>query len=129
MRRALNLTRVLMNGMLSFLLFAGSLHVDMDDLKAHKLPILVLATLGVLISTAIVGLGSYGLFGLLGIDVPLSYCLVFGSLIAPTDPVAVLGIMRAAGAAKAHEVKVVGESLFNDGIGVVVFTVLLAIDV
>ena len=126
MLHELNLTRVLMNGMLSFLLFAGSLHVDMDDLKAHKLPILVLATLGVLISTAIVGLGSYGLFGLLGIDVPLSYCLVFGSLIAPTDPVAVLGIMRAAGAAKAHEVKVVGESLFNDGIGVVVFTVLLA---
>lgn len=126
MLHELNLTRVLMNGMLSFLLFAGALHVDMDDLKAHKLPIMVLATIGVMISTVLVGFGSYGLFELLGIHVPLAYCLVFGSLIAPTDPVAVLGIMRAAGAAKDHEVKVVGESLFNDGIGVVVFTVLLA---
>lgn len=117
----------LMHGMLSFLLFAGALHTDMDTLKKWAMPIAVLASVGVLISTFVVGFGAYGIFSMLGFDVPLMYCLVFGALITPTDPVAVLGIMKAAGAPKAVEIKVIGESLFNDGVGVVVFTVLLAI--
>jgi CPA1 family monovalent cation:H+ antiporter len=117
----------LMHGMLSFLLFAGALHTDMDTLKRWAMPIGILASVGVLISTFLIGFGAYGVFSLFGFEVPMLYCLVFGALITPTDPVAVLGIMKAAGAPKAVEIKVIGESLFNDGVGVVVFTVLLAI--
>jgi CPA1 family monovalent cation:H+ antiporter len=123
----IDFAEALMHGMLSFLLFAGALHTDMDTLKKAAIPIAVLASVGVLISTFVIGLGSYGIFSGLGLEVPLLYCLVFGALITPTDPVAVLGIMKAAGAPKAVEIKVIGESLFNDGVGVVVFTVLLAI--
>jgi CPA1 family monovalent cation:H+ antiporter len=116
---------LLMHGMLSFLLFAGALHMNLDDLLAEKVPILSLATAGVLISTAIIGLGSYALFQLAGVTVALPYCLVFGALISPTDPIAVIGIMKTAGAPKRLEVKMAGESLFNDGVGIVVFLVLL----
>jgi len=116
----------LMHGMLSFLLFAGAMHVDLGALLERKGPILTLASIGVAISTAVVGYGSYLLFSLVGIDVPLAYCLVFGALISPTDPIAVLAIMKSMGAPPSLEVKVGGESLFNDGIGVVVFTGLLA---
>ena len=123
----IDFTEALMHGMLGFLLFAGALHTDLERLRAWFAPIATLATVGVLISTVAIGLGAYVIFGALGLEVALPWCLVFGALVSPTDPVAVLGIMRAAGAPESVEIKVVGESLFNDGIGVVVFTVLLAI--
>lgn len=117
----------LMNGMLSFLLFAGALHVNLNDLARMKWVILILATVGVVISTFIVGYLSFYLLGLLGLDVPLIHCLLFGALISPTDPIAVMGILKTLGAPKSLETKIAGESLFNDGVGVVVFTVLLGI--
>lgn len=117
----------LMHGALSLLLFGGALHVNLGDLLERKWTILVLATVGVCLSTAIVGVGSWYIFGALGLAVPLKHCLVFGALISPTDPVAVLGIMTSLKAPKSLETKVAGESLFNDGVGVVVFLVLLGI--
>ncbi len=123
----IDFAEALMHGMLSFLLFAGALHTNMDALRKWAKEIAVLASIGVLISTAAIGVGSFFVFSALGFEVPFAYCLVFGALITPTDPVAVLGIMKAAGAPKDTEIKVIGESLFNDGVGVVVFTALLAI--
>jgi CPA1 family monovalent cation:H+ antiporter len=125
----INFSEALMHGMLSFLLFAGAMHTDLTKLQRWAAPIGILASLGVLISAGIIGLASFYLFGALGLDVPFLYCLVFGALITPTDPVAVLGIMKAAGAPEDIEIKVVGESLFNDGVGVVLFTVLVSIAV
>lgn len=125
----IDFTEALLEGMLGFLLFAGALHTDLDSLKKEFGPIMALASIGLFISTAIVGVGSWYIFGLFGVEVSLIYCLVFGSLISPTDPVAVLGIMRAAGAPEEIEVKIVGESLFNDGFAVVLFSVLLGIAV
>ena len=121
--------KALMHGMLSFLLFAGALHVNLDDLAAQKWVISLLATLGVVISTFVVGLLSWWLLGRLGIDLPLIYCLLFGALISPTDPIAVLGILKTANAPKSLETKITGESLFNDGIGVVVFLVIFSVAV
>ena len=118
---------VLMKGMLSFLLFAGALHVDLGGLLSRKWAIGTLATVGVLISTAIVGTVMYLVVGLFGLDIPLAWCLVFGALISPTDPVAVLGILKTVTVPKSLEVKIAGESLFNDGVGIVVFTILVAI--
>ena len=123
----IDFSEALMHGMLGFLLFAGALHTDFDRLRAWIGPIATLATVGVLLSTTVIGLGAYGVTQVIGIEVPLAWCLVVGALVSPTDPVAVLGIMKAAGAPKSVEIKVVGESLFNDGVGVVVFSVLLAI--
>lgn len=117
--------RALMHGMLCFLLFAGSLHLDFEDLRQQGLPIAFLATLGVVLSTVLVGLATFWLFPVLGHPVPLLHCLLFGALISPTDPVAVLGMLKSAGAPRALEAKLAGESLFNDGVAVVVFTVLL----
>ncbi|MCA9557334.1 MAG: sodium:proton antiporter [Myxococcales bacterium] len=114
-------------GMLSLLLFAGALHTDLSLLKEKALPILTLATVGIVISTAAAGGVAWLVFRAVGLDLPLSWCLVFGALISPTDPIAVLGIMKAAGAPPSLEIKVIGESLFNDGVGVVVFAVLLAL--
>jgi CPA1 family monovalent cation:H+ antiporter len=116
----------LMEGMLSFLLFAGALHVDLAGLLSRKWAVGTMATLGVLISTALVGFGFKAVTLLFGIDLPLVWCLVFGALISPTDPVAVLGILKSADVPPSLEAKVAGESLFNDGVGVVVFTILLA---
>ncbi len=120
------LDRVLMQGLLAFLLFAGALHVNLDDLRQNGLLILVLATLGVLVSTWLVGSGLYGLAGLFGL--PLSYpaALLFGALISPTDPIAALGLLKRAGLARSLEAVITGESLFNDGVGVVVFSLILA---
>lgn len=117
----------LLHGMLSFLLFAGALHVDLSDLARHKWVIGLLATLGVLASTLIVGALTWLVCGWLGLTLPLIYCLVFGALISPTDPIAVLGILRKSNVPKSLEVKITGESLFNDGIGIVVFLVLTGI--
>lgn len=115
----------LLHGMLSFLLFAGALHVNLDDLLEQKWVILSLATFGVLLSTALIGFLSWGILQLFGISVPLIYCLLFGALISPTDPIAVLATLKSAGVAKSLETKITGESLFNDGVGVVIFLVLL----
>lgn len=115
----------LLHGMLSFLLFAGALHVNLDDLLERKWVILSLATIGVLISTALIGFLSWGILQLFGISVPFIYCLLFGALISPTDPIAVLATLKSAGVAKSLETKITGESLFNDGVGVVIFLVLL----
>lgn len=113
--------KVLMDGMLSFLLFAGALHVDFDQLKKQAWPIISFATLGVVTATFLVGGMMYFILPLIGLPLDFIYCLLFGALISPTDPIAVLGILKKAGVPKSLEIKIVGESLFNDGIGVVVF--------
>ncbi len=127
MVRGIDFYETLMDGMLSFLLFAGALHVNLDDLRKQKWIILLLATLGVLTSTFLVGGLSWLIFNGLGIDMPLIYCLVFGALISPTDPIAVLGVLKSVGVKKSLETKITGESLFNDGIGVVIFLVMLGL--
>lgn len=118
---------VLLHGMLSFLLFAGALHINLGDLARQKWPILLLATAGVIGSTFLVGILSWMAFGWIGLGIPFIFCLLFGALISPTDPIAVIGILRTAGAPKSLEVKIAGESLFNDGVAVVVFLALLEI--
>ncbi|MHB8743649.1 MAG: cation:proton antiporter [Sulfuricaulis sp.] len=118
---------VVFHGMLGMLLFAGSLHVNLGDITEEKWVILVLATVGVVLSTAIVGGGFYFGAKLLGFELPLIHCLLFGALISPTDPIAVLGILRKVGVPKSLETKIAGESLFNDGTGVVVFLTLLSV--
>lgn len=127
MLSSIDFHEVLMHGMLSFLLFAGALHVNINDLSKQKGVIFSLATIGVLMSTFIIGGLASWVFNLLGLSIPFIYCLLFGALISPTDPIAVLGILKTTGAPKSLEVKITGESLFNDGIGVVVFLVLLGI--
>ncbi len=117
----------LMHGMLSFLLFAGALHVNFSDLMARKWIISLLATVGVLVSTLLVGGMTWLTLHLLGLQLPLIYCFLFGALISPTDPIAVLGIMKKVGAPKDLETTIAGESLFNDGMGVVVFLALLGL--
>ncbi|RUM93464.1 MAG: sodium:proton antiporter [Thiothrix sp.] len=123
----IDFNQALMHGMLSFLLFAGALHVNLEALLDKKWVILVLASIGVVLTTFIVGGASWLLLKMMGLQIPFIYCLLFGSLIAPTDPVAVMGIMKTAGASKSLETKIGGESLFNDGIAVVIFMVLLEI--
>lgn len=117
----------LMEGMLSFLLFAGALHVDWAEMRKGRWPILVLSTVGVLLSTLIVGFGFQFLTITMGISVPLIWCFVFGALISPTDPVAVMGVLKRAAVPPTLQATVAGESLFNDGVGVVVFAILLSI--
>ncbi len=123
----IDFTDTVLHGMLSFLLFAGALHIDLNDLRRHQWVILVLATVGVLCSALMIGLGSWYLFAWMGFDLPLIYCLLFGALISPTDPIAVLGILKSAGAPRALEIKIAGESLFNDGVAVVLFLALLGL--
>ena len=118
--------QALMNGMLSFLLFAGALHVDWHEMQRGRWPILVLSTIGVLISTALIGSGFLLVSKWLGHPVPLIWCLVFGALISPTDPVAVMGVLKRTSVSPTLQATVAGESLFNDGVGVVVFSILLA---
>ncbi len=116
-----------MNGMLSFLLFAGALHVNINRLASVKDTIAILATMGVVMSSVIVSVVSFYIFQLFNIDIPYIYCLVFGVLISPTDPIAVMGILKKVGAPKSIEVKITGESLFNDGIAVVLFIAVLGV--
>jgi CPA1 family monovalent cation:H+ antiporter len=118
---------VLLDVMLSFLLFAGALHTNFEQLKVQRAPVLVFATLGTLVSTFLVGIMVYFLLQVIGLDVKFIYCLLFGALISPTDPIAVLGILKKANAPKILETKIVGESLFNDGVGVVVFLTIFSI--
>jgi CPA1 family monovalent cation:H+ antiporter len=124
---SVDFSTVLMQGMLSVLLFAGSLHIDLGDLSSRRVPIAVLATVGVLVSTVVVGVAAWGILALVGLPLRLIDCLVFGALVSPTDPIAVMGILKSAGAPKALEITITGESLFNDGVGVVVFAVLLGL--
>ncbi len=124
---AIDFDKALLQGMLSFLLFAGALHVHLDDLNRHRWVILSLASVGVVISTALIGFGMWWLFDLFDVGIPLIWCLVFGALISPTDPIAVMATLKRLGAPKPIEVKIAGESLFNDGVGVVLFVVLLGI--
>ncbi len=119
----------LLNGMLGFLLFAGAMHIDLDHLLKRKWTIGLLASLGVLTSMVLVAMSAYYLFQLFGYHVPFIYCLLFGSLIAPTDPIAVMGILKTAGASKSLEIKIAGESLFNDGVAIVVFLAIFGIAV
>ena len=107
--------------MLSFLLFAGAIHIDAGKLKKERWPIMILSTLGIVISTFFVGGAVWYLFGLFHIATPFIYCLLFGSLISPTDPIAVLAILKQAKIPSTLEVKISGESLFNDGVAVVIF--------
>ena len=122
---SLDFTEVLMGAMLNFLLFAGGIHVNIKDLKEQFGPVVIFSTVGVIISTFAVAFGTFYLLPLVGIQMPFIYCLVFGALISPTDPVAVLSILKQANVSKSLETKVAGESLFNDGMAVVVFTVVL----
>lgn len=116
----------LMDGMLSFLLFAGALHVDWSEMRRGEWPILILSTGGVALSTVLIGGGFFLIAGVLGLAIPLIWCLVFGALISPTDPVAVIGALKTANVTPTLRATVAGESLFNDGVGVVIFTIMLA---
>ena len=118
---------VLLDEMLSFLLFAGALHTNFEQLKIQRWPILLFSTIGVLTSTFLVGGVMFFILQVLGFDINFIYCLLFGALISPTDPIAVLGILKQAGVPKKLETKIVGESLFNDGVGVVVFLTIFQI--
>ncbi len=119
----------LMQGMLCFLLFAGSLHINLNDLAEQKWVITTLAVAGVVISMFVFGTAIYCVFDWVGLDLPYAWCLLFGALISPTDPIAVLGILKSANVPPTLEIKIAGESLFNDGIGVVAFIVVYEIAV
>lgn len=125
MLASIDFNKTLLHGMLSFLLFAGALHVNLNDLRKQKWVILSLATVGVTISTFLVGTATYYLLELLSLQLPYIYCLLFGALISPTDPIAVMATVKRLGVSKELETTIAGESLFNDGVGVVVFVVLL----
>lgn len=117
----------LMTGMLSLLLFAGAIKVNINDLAEQKSAVASLATVGVIASTFIIGTGVYWLLQFLGLGLSYAYCLVFGALISPTDPVAVLSILKTVKVSKSLETRIAGESLFNDGVGIVVFIVMVSI--
>ena len=123
----IDFNETVMHGMLGSLLFAGALHVNLNDLARQKLIVAVSATVGVAVSTFVVGVIAWLVFGVTGLDVPLIYCLLFGALISPTDPIAVLGILKKLGAPKELETQICGESLFNDGVGVVLFMVIMSL--
>lgn len=130
--QSIDFSEILMGGMLNFLLFAGAIHINLQDLKEQKLPIIVFSSLSVILSTLVVGFALYYILNFalpiadIHIEIPLVYCLLFGALISPTDPIAVLAILKEAKVSKAVETKVAGESLFNDGVAVVVFAVILS---
>lgn len=125
--RRVDFQTTVMNGMLAFLLFAGSLHVDFAALRSRLAVVGAMAVAGTMVSTAIVGACVWGLARATGTDLPLVWALVFGALVSPTDPVAVLATLKAAKVPPELETDMAGESLFNDGVGVVLFTALLTI--
>jgi CPA1 family monovalent cation:H+ antiporter len=116
-----------MEGMLAFLLFAGALHVDFSYLRTQAWAIGLMASIGVITSTFIVGFGLFFIAPIIGFEIPLIWALVFGALISPTDPVAVLSLLKSINVPHALEAKIAGESLFNDGVGVVVFAIMVTI--
>jgi CPA1 family monovalent cation:H+ antiporter len=124
---SIDFNRVLLQGMLGFLLFAGALQVNIGDLAQEKWVVLSLATIGIVLSTLLVGALTWVVLVILQIPIPFIHCLLFGALISPTDPIAVLAIIKAVGAPRKLEVQISGEALFNDGVGVVIFIVLLRI--
>lgn len=124
--KSIDFRATLMDGMLSFLLFAGALHVDWTAMRRGRLAILALSTIGVLTSTVFVGGGFSLLTSLIGLPVPFVWCLVFGALISPTDPVAVMAVLKRTSVPPTLQATVAGESLYNDGVGVVVFSIILA---
>jgi CPA1 family monovalent cation:H+ antiporter len=124
---SLHFSDVLLHGMLAFLLFAGALHVDLDSLRDVKFPVAAFATIGLVVATFVTGWLFHQAVGWIGIDIPFVTALLFGALIAPTDPIAVMGILKKVGAPKSLEIKITGESLFNDGVAVVVFMTILAV--
>ena len=123
--RSIDFSELLMQGMLSLLLFAGALHVDVAALRDYRWQVGVLAFVGTAASTLLVGVAMWGALALVCLPVPLVPCLLFGALISPTDPIAVIGMLKSGGAPRNLEVVIAGESLFNDGVGVVLFTLLL----
>lgn len=125
MLQDVDFTEVLMGAMLNFLLFAGAIHINLKDLKEQRGPIIIFSTVSVIISTFVVGGLLYYVAPLLGAEIPFIFCLLFGALISPTDPIAVMGVLKEANVRKSLETKVAGESLFNDGVAVVVFAVIL----
>ena len=125
--RSIDFSDVLMQGMLSFLLFAGALHVDAAALRKYRVQVASLAIVGTTLSTLLVGLGLWLLLPMIGVSLSLLHCLLFGALISPTDPIAVMGILKSANAPKDLEVVIAGESLFNDGVGVVLFSLILGV--
>lgn len=125
--KSLNFEELLMQVMLSFLLFAGAIHIDLQKLKKELISITTYATIGVVISTLVIGTIMYFIFHVFTLNVPFIFCLLFGSLISPTDPIAVMGILKAAKIPPSLEIKIAGELLFNDGVGVVIFISLLEI--
>lgn len=124
---AIELDRALLDGMLSFLLFAGALHVDLAELAKRRWAIGFLASLGVVVSALVAGAALWWIFRALGLPLPLAWCLVFGALISPTDPIAVLAILKSARAERSLAAKMAGESLLNDGFGIVLFVLFLGI--
>jgi len=125
--KSIDFKTVVLDYMLSFLLFAGALHTNFRELRRQGAPIIAFATIGVTLSTFLIGSLTYYLLQLLGAPTNYIYCLLFGAVISPTDPIAVLGILKQAGAPKKLEIKIVGESLFNDGVGVVLFLTLFEV--
>ncbi|HPW98237.1 MAG TPA: sodium:proton antiporter [Flavobacterium sp.] len=121
----INFSELLLEGMLSFMLFAGAIHIKYADLKSEKLSIMLFSTISVVLSTVIIGYASFYLLNAFGLEVSLINAMLFGSLISPTDPIAVLSILKSAGVSKSLETKIAGESLFNDGVAVVVFITIL----
>jgi CPA1 family monovalent cation:H+ antiporter len=121
----IDFSAVVMNGMLAFLLFAGALHVDLGRLRDRALPVAVLAVLGTVVSTAFVGAAMWETARLICYPISFAWALVFGALISPTDPVAVLSTLKNVNVPPSLEVEMQGESLFNDGVGIVLFTILL----
>ncbi|HFT1535319.1 TPA: cation:proton antiporter [Raoultella ornithinolytica] len=123
---SVDFSELLMQGMLSLLLFAGALHVDLHKLRTYRWQVASLAVIGTAFSTVIIGVSLWGILTLTGLQLPFAYCLIFGALISPTDPIAVIGILRSAGAPKNVELVMSGESLFNDGVSVVLFSLILS---
>jgi CPA1 family monovalent cation:H+ antiporter len=125
--RSIDFTDLVMNGMLAFLLFAGALTVDLTAMRNRAWSVAILALIGTTLSTLIVGFGFWALAGALNFPMPLIWAMVFGALISPTDPVAVMSTLKTVKVPSALEAETLGESLFNDGVGVVIFTLLLGI--
>jgi CPA1 family monovalent cation:H+ antiporter len=123
----INFNQAVLHGMLGFLLFAGALHIDLNELARQRWAVLLLATVGMILSTLLIGVLLWWLLSAAGIHLSFLYCLLFGALISPTDPIAVLAILKSINAPKSLEMQIAGESLFNDGVAVVLFLVLLGL--